>query len=326
MENLGTNINSKNNEIELDKKNEKRKGYGLWTLMRELESRYLLDGAHDYFIFCNMLRFGYRKHIQKYSFYNCGLIYLQRPHATLVHTLNRWKKLYNRDIKANATPIIIIKPFGPAEIVYEYSDTENGKEPPITLSTFTKPVLPGFDNVPFEYFEKMVNVLKALGVSYGERKFGGSKAGEALFLNHFTSYVYKKVKHETPFSVVINQDIISNTTKVYTLIHELAHILLGHLINSENYNILDRATKNLPLMPCRADLDIVVQETEAETVVENVARLLGYKYDANEYLSGYIKGSRKDVPVDKGLIMYVTDFIYSTFEKVPIHSNDSLDN
>lgn len=53
--------------------------------------------------------------------------YCSKTRFILVHTQTRWKNIYDRDIKCEATPIIILKPFGPTEIVYEYADTENGR-------------------------------------------------------------------------------------------------------------------------------------------------------------------------------------------------------
>ncbi|MGN1392735.1 MAG: hypothetical protein ACI4V7_01615 [Succinivibrionaceae bacterium] len=308
------NNNSTEQTLEELKKS-KRKGIGLLSLMHELYSRGLLDNAFKYFKFC-AYPFRNRKEVQKYSFYNCGLIYLQRPGSVLVHTAARWKKQFNRDIKASAVPIIIMKPFGPSEIVYEYSDTENGIEPKYTINSFTSPVLPSLDKIPIEYYDKFKNLSKELGISYDEAKFGSSQAGKSVLLNTHTTYFYKKAEHKTPFIIVINQDISSVSSKIYTIIHEVAHILLGHNTVGINRSILELSTRKLPHIPYRDSLDNVICETEAETVVENVSKLIGYEYDATGYLKGYIKGSRDKVPVDHRLIIYVTDLIYSTIDKL----------
>ena len=59
-----------------------------------------------------------------YSFFNKFLIHLQRPGAKFVAPPTTWKKKYQRIIKPNATPIVILRPNGPVMFVFDVGDTQ----------------------------------------------------------------------------------------------------------------------------------------------------------------------------------------------------------
>ena len=56
--------------------------------------------------------------------YNAMLVQMQRPTATYVLTADEWKNKYNRVIKPDARPMIILVPFGPVDFVFDVYDTE----------------------------------------------------------------------------------------------------------------------------------------------------------------------------------------------------------
>ena len=56
--------------------------------------------------------------------YNAMLVQMQRPTATYVLTADEWKNKYNRVIKSDARPMIILVPFGPVDFVFDVYDTE----------------------------------------------------------------------------------------------------------------------------------------------------------------------------------------------------------
>ena len=56
--------------------------------------------------------------------YNAMLVQMQRPSATYVLTADEWKSKYNRVIKSDARPMIILVPFGPVDFVFDVFDTE----------------------------------------------------------------------------------------------------------------------------------------------------------------------------------------------------------
>jgi hypothetical protein len=73
---------------------------------------------HELMQFVRMFRF--------YSPYNALLVHIQRPGAHFVAPARRWNYQYNRQVKPNANPIVILQPMGPVMFVYDVSDTEAG--------------------------------------------------------------------------------------------------------------------------------------------------------------------------------------------------------
>ena len=54
-----------------------------------------------------------------YSRYNTMLVYIQNPAVTFFGGVSFWKKKFNRTIKENAKPHIILAPNGPIMLVYD---------------------------------------------------------------------------------------------------------------------------------------------------------------------------------------------------------------
>ncbi len=59
-----------------------------------------------------------------YSRYNSMLVYLQNEAVTFFGGKSFWKKKFDRTIKENARPYIILAPMGPVMMVYDVFDTE----------------------------------------------------------------------------------------------------------------------------------------------------------------------------------------------------------
>src|ERR1700688_272596 len=58
-----------------------------------------------------------------YSPFNAMLIYTQMPGANFVCTALRWQRVYHREIKIGARPIVILQPMGPILFVFDVSET-----------------------------------------------------------------------------------------------------------------------------------------------------------------------------------------------------------
>ena len=56
--------------------------------------------------------------------YNAALVEQQRPGARFVLTSKKWLEKYNRKIKPNARPVIILMPFYPVEFLFDITDTK----------------------------------------------------------------------------------------------------------------------------------------------------------------------------------------------------------
>lgn len=55
--------------------------------------------------------------------YNAMLVQMQKPGATFVLTGKKWAE-YGRQPKLNGQKLIVLKPFGPVQCVFDYEDTE----------------------------------------------------------------------------------------------------------------------------------------------------------------------------------------------------------
>ena len=57
------------------------------------------------------------------SIYNAMLVRVQRPGADMVGSRKQWRKI-GRMVLPDAIPIIILRPFGPVQFLYEQNDTK----------------------------------------------------------------------------------------------------------------------------------------------------------------------------------------------------------
>ncbi len=119
--------------------------------------------------------FWFTKH---YSVFNSVLMYAQRPGAVAVETAHVWQRDYGRTLLPNASPIVILRPFGPIEFVYEYADTYGEKELYPSRPTYYK------GNVKINgcwLSELLYNIQKA-GIYYSEKNFGSGQGAELVYV------------------------------------------------------------------------------------------------------------------------------------------------
>ena len=84
-------------------------------------ANYLLRNYRNSIEFKKLLNF-----VGRFSYlapYNAMLVQMQKPGATFVFNGKKWKE-YGRRPKVNAQKLIILKPFGPVQCVFDYGDTE----------------------------------------------------------------------------------------------------------------------------------------------------------------------------------------------------------
>ena len=70
----------------------------------------------------------------KYSPFNCVLLYTQNSSVSHVATAGSWKRRFNRRLKHNARPLVILAPMSPIRFVYDVADTEGDAIPPNLLT------------------------------------------------------------------------------------------------------------------------------------------------------------------------------------------------
>ncbi len=215
-----------------------------------------------------------------YSLYNGMLVYIQRPGAVMLATANRWEKEYRRYIKHEATPIVIVRPFGPVEFIYDYSDTYGDEElfpKRCTLSRCTE--------IEDGWLPKLTEILRANGILYAEKNFGTIQSADLTFLKQPRSYIYKcmgREKEITTDCCITANSMCDNAAKFEAVIHELAHLYCGHLPRGEH------TPKNIKFSSREKEkLTVDQMECEAEITTQMVFRILGMDLDISEYLKGY---------------------------------------
>lgn len=222
---------------------------------------------------------------QNWSLFNSALAFLQRDGCVYLATEVKWNQM-GRTIKSSANPIVIMVPFGPITFVYDLADTE-GEYVPKDLQCFQDFIEPLPQAVSENTLIILKNLCNHLGIVYSEKRMGARKGGEAKRLEkrkYFQDYSGKNKKRKIGwFEIVINGNC-NTTQKALSLLHELGHILCGHLILDKilkkdiSFSIPDRSKENLTKNMC---------EWEAEKVCVVACRMLGMKYDSAEYLDGY---------------------------------------
>lgn len=260
--------------------------------------------------FINFAKFAAAK--QNLSIFNAALVYCQRSGAIWVETEYGWNK-NGRFLKPNALPIVILKPFGPVEFVYEYGETDGNPEyPPIRL--YTQPKIADLEQVDFS---KLTYALNNHLIYYGEQPLGRrlygnvTKSDEPYFIEFYNPNTKKFEVVRTPFGMVINS-IMPTSVKFTTVIHELAHLCCGHLTSDAKLKE-DQKTKLIKY--ARTFVAERDKEAEAEAVCELVCLKLGVEYDKKEYLKNYFASG--EVPrINMNVVISAADIIYTLLHEV----------
>ena len=240
--------------------------------------------------FMKMMRFVSR--FRFYSPYNALLIRLQRPGARFVATPTRWKRDYDRYVKPNGSPIVILQPMGPVMFVFDVSDTEPGPNAKPIPTDVDKPFEPQGGIIGPE-LKKTIENAKRDGIRIHSQETGSQRAGsiQAVGKQHLpplqfytgknkdgnSKYKAIPVQYELLFSAKL-----SSEARYATLVHELAHLYCGHL-----------GTPNKKWWPDRFGLSHAAVELEAESVTYLVCTRLNIKNPSAAYLSGFVKKNVK---------------------------------
>ena len=254
------------------------------------------DDFIDFVIFVGRLR--------NLSVFNSALIYCQRPGAQWVDTELRWKRR-GRVIKPNAIPIVILKPFGPVEFVYEYEDTSGAPVP--SLVTPIKQA--GIEELNNVNLQSVIQRLNNNYIYFGERPMGERLHGFIELADENLSVEITVKNKKEPYYAPAKYALIVNPNKpvsqIYlNIIHELGHLFCGHLPLP-----LHMRKDKKGLVKCdRSYLDVNTKEHEAEAVCKIFCERIGIKYDNYEYLEGY-RNSGKAPEIDMNAVINATDQI-----------------
>lgn len=256
--------------------------------------------------FSNLLKFVSR--FRFYSPYNSMLLHIQMPGAQYVAPAHRWLRDYDRTIKPNAQPLVILQPMGPVMFVFDVSDTIPGKKNIPLPPEVEHPFETAKGRVMIELDQTIENA-KRDGIQIVKRKEGSQSAGSIRTVNKdsippqkFRSGrndkgipTYESVN--VCYSTIINENL-SREAQYATLIHELAHLYCGHI-----------GTINPKWWPDRRGLNHQTCEFEAESVSYLICQRLGIESPSSQYLALYMKLNQEVPPISFECVMKVSGLI-----------------
>ena len=203
--------------------------------------------------------------------FNMMLADVQRPGARYVAFRKDWVRL-GRQIKPGAIPIVVLWPFCPVRFAFDLSDTTGPETEDAVLDQMFGEPLP----VPSDAAGKLARrALKEDQIEVKVSALGSNLAGDARATGAETA---KRGTEQKPKWVVRIASHLNDGAKFTTLIHELAHIYLGHL-GSNGHKWPDRRPERLD-----------AQEFEAEAVSFLVGSRFGLNTHSADYLREYIEG------------------------------------
>ena len=262
--------------------------------------------------FYNLIQFV--RSFRFYSPYNALLIHIQRPGAVYVAPPHRWEREYGRQVKPNASPIVILQPMGPVMFVFDVSDTEEGPYASPLPDRVVKPFAVRVGRISNELRLTEDNA-KRDGIRIHGHKTGSQRAGSIQCVDgrHLPLLVYEYGKdtegnirrYEVPvrYELLMSQELRPES-RYATLVHELAHLYLGHL-----------GTPNKKWWPDRQGLSQSAIEFEAETLSYLVCKRLGIETISEAYLSGYVKNHEKIPKISLECLMKAAGIIENMGQK-----------
>ena len=208
--------------------------------------------------------------------FNAMLLHIQKPGSSMVATASEWRIRFGRKPIPGARPLVILKPFGPVEFVYELNDTEGKELPQIIEQPFE-----AIGEVTRAMLGNFIDNLYLSGIRVNLQNYGTDFAGQVQRINETANFTNSKgtIQFKQYYCITVNENM-DNASKLATIYHELGHIFCGHI-----------PCPNQKYIPTRGYLPKEVEEFEAESVCWLLCERQGIKNPSAQYLSTYLKGN-----------------------------------
>jgi hypothetical protein len=216
---------------------------------------------------------------RQYAPYNNMLVKLQRPSCGFYATERDWNGKFERTVKEDARPLLILAPMHPVMLVYDLDDTE-GKDLPEEIRNFAK--------AEGEWKPQALELALANAerdqILVQFKELGSQHGGFATTRLRDDSHKMRIVVHSG----------LDDKSRYSVLCHELAHIYLGHLGTDKDI-----------WWPCRTNLTHQTVEIEAESVSAIVCTRAGLTTTAPAYLAMHLTEGKVPSSVSLELIVKV---------------------
>lgn len=221
--------------------------------------------------------------------YNAMLVQMQKPGATFVLTGKKWAE-YGRQPKLNGQKLIVLKPFGPVQCVFDFEDTE-----PIPNATkvmkeadlikkYTESLQQAQGDLDKKKMDTLVSNLPVYGIYLDDNFLASNSYGGYIMPYHDQKL---KVKIDKDYDMEISSNFVisvnkkqSNAAKFHTICHELGHLFCNH-------QCYDKRKKR--------KLTLKEKEFEAETVAWLMCKRHGISNPSEEYLASY--APKGEIPI-----------------------------
>jgi hypothetical protein len=227
--------------------------------------------------FREMIEFTAR--FRDYAPYNNLLVKIQKPSCGFYATARDWNLRFNRDVKEDARPLLILAPMHPVMLVYDLDQTE-GSPLPKKLTDFATTE----GQFEPEWLAQLLENAERDRVLVRFQELSSTHGGFATTRLRDGSYKMRIAVHSG----------LNQASSFSVLCHELAHIYLGHLGSDQD-----------GWWPSRINLSHATVEIEAEATSFIVATQLGLTPVSESYLASFITGDQIPETVSIELITKV---------------------
>lgn len=206
---------------------------------------------------------GFMGRFKDYAPYNNMLVRIQNPSCSFYATEKDWFRRFERRLKEDARPMLILAPMHPVLLVYELDQTE-GPDLPEELNKFAT-FAGDWKN---EYLENTIeNASKRDRIRIDVKRLSSTNSGFAKIA---------RGDRESKMRIAIHEELDA-PSRYSVVCHELAHIYLGHLGTDKDF-----------WWPSRTNLSHQTVEIEAEAVAYLVTARLGLQGASAHYVSRYL--------------------------------------
>jgi hypothetical protein len=196
---------------------------------------------------------------RRYSPYNNMLVRVQNPSCSYFATAADWKNRFERSLKNDARPLLILAPMHPVMLVYEL-DATTGEKLPDLVAEFAQ--FKGDWNP--KWLENLLENASRYRIQVEFKILSSTHGGFATKHRATGSWKMRIAVH----------DGLDEPSRFGVLCHELGHVLLGHLGSD-----LDR------WWPARSSLNDTAVEIEAESVAYIVTSRFGLSGSSAGYVA-----------------------------------------
>lgn len=88
--------------------------------------------------------------------FNAMLLHVQKPGVSHVANVGDWRERFGRKPKQDARPLLILRPFGPIDLVYDVQDTEGQPLPDTAFAFPAKETAPKRDRSSLRRLETRI--------------------------------------------------------------------------------------------------------------------------------------------------------------------------